>query len=297
MGGRHATEPAEAGALVSAAVGVTMTSAASWRPRSSVTVRRTVNDPDAGATTIAVSVFSPRIPGAPPLTMLQKYVLMTRPHAAPLPLPCNCTFCPGDTLPGTLTAATGRSAACTAPCAFAIPAPQVSVVHTHSETCTSPDPVGTWHTGTVGSLEVGNGFLAPSLRREISCVVDSRPFAASISPEMPDTIGAEKLVPTLTWYWLVYVSIVGVVVPRLLVVSIEYRHGSPGPTFTQLPPGALNATPGPRLLKPTLVPTCRIAPMPATPAQLAGVSTMLPSLPTEATTSTPRARRRSIASW
>src|SRR6185295_14410284 len=48
-----------AGAVVVAAVVLTTTSAVSWRPPSSVTVSRTVIDPVAGATTVAVAVLAP----------------------------------------------------------------------------------------------------------------------------------------------------------------------------------------------------------------------------------------------
>lgn len=50
---------ATAGAEVVAAAGDTTTSAVSIFPASSVTVSRTVNDPDVGATTVAVAVFAP----------------------------------------------------------------------------------------------------------------------------------------------------------------------------------------------------------------------------------------------
>src|SRR6185437_4248787 len=59
--------------------------------------------------------------------------------------------------------------------------------------------------------------------------------------------------------------------------------------FTQFPPGALRDTCGPRLLKPTLVPTLRSPATPATPLQLAGEPTGPPSLPAEATISPPLA--------
>jgi hypothetical protein len=52
---------ATAGAAVVAEADDTTTSAVSSFPASSVTVSRTVNDPDAGATTVAVAVFAPMI--------------------------------------------------------------------------------------------------------------------------------------------------------------------------------------------------------------------------------------------
>ena len=48
-----------AGAVVVAAVALTTTSAVSWRPASSVTVNRTVKEPVAGATSVAVAVLAP----------------------------------------------------------------------------------------------------------------------------------------------------------------------------------------------------------------------------------------------
>jgi hypothetical protein len=65
-----------------------------------------------------------------------------------------------------------------------------------------------------------------------------------MSATIPDTIGAEKLVPTFTFVWFVYVCAPGVVAPRLDVVSIENRQGPPL-VLTQLPPGALTAICGP----------------------------------------------------
>src|SRR6266481_5758365 len=70
-------------------------------------------------------------------------------------------------------------------------------------------------------------------------------------------------------------------------VSIENRQAPEA--FTQLPAGAASAASGPRLLNPTLVPTCRMPAIPATPTQLAGESTGPPSLPAEITTVTPAA--------
>src|SRR4051812_10869522 len=121
--------------------------------------------------------------------------------------------------------AIGRSAAATEPFAFAMPAPQAAVVQIHSSLCMSDAPVGTWHTGTFAlSLVVGYG-LAPSFRRAMSCVDFRLPLTASINPAMPETMGAEKLVPTLMFVWSVYEFAAGVVVPRFVVVSMEKRHG------------------------------------------------------------------------
>jgi hypothetical protein len=60
---RQAVLPAPAGADVEAELGVTVTSALSVLPASSVTVTRTVNDPLAGATTVAVAAVEPLMVG------------------------------------------------------------------------------------------------------------------------------------------------------------------------------------------------------------------------------------------
>ncbi len=195
----HAGPPATDGAEVVAALGPITTSAESVLPASSVTVRRTVKDPDAGATAVTVSVSAPTRPGGGPLLSMtaHEYRATERLQAAPLPPARSCTFWPGDTLAGTATAATGRSAARTEAAALAMPAPQVCVVHTHSDAWMSDELAGTRHTGTDGSVDSGNGRVAPSCRRASNCTGVSRPFTAAISPAMPETIGAAKLVPTL----------------------------------------------------------------------------------------------------
>ena len=81
-----------------------------------------------------------------------------------------------------------------------------------------------------------------------------------------------------------------VVTPRLVVVSIEYKQAPV--VLTQLPPGALRAICGPRLLNPTLVPAWRRPATATTFAQFAGASTGPPSLPAAATTVTP-----ALVSW
>ena len=118
-------------------------------------------------------------------------------HDAPLPLPLSTTFCPGDTDPGTAIAATGRNAARIDPSALAIPAPQVSVVHTHSDAWMSLVLVGTRQVGIAGSVDSGKGRVAPSCSRASNCAGESRPLTDAMRPAMPETIGAEKLVPTL----------------------------------------------------------------------------------------------------
>src|SRR3954471_18420507 len=143
--------------------------------------------------------------------------------------------------------------------------------------------------------EVGKG-RAPSRSRASSWLVDRLLLRASISAAMPETMGAEKLVPRLKLFWSVKLFAAGTVVPAFEVVSSENRQGPPF-TLTQLPPGAAIVTCGPRLLNPTLLPACRIAATAATPGQLAGEETTVPSLPAEMTTSTLRAVSSWITSW
>jgi hypothetical protein len=70
---RQAFVPAVTAAVVVTAFGFTVTSAVSCRPASSVTVSRTVNGPDAGATTTAVFVLAPEMPELVPFTIDQAY--------------------------------------------------------------------------------------------------------------------------------------------------------------------------------------------------------------------------------
>jgi hypothetical protein len=213
---------------------------------------------------------------------------MVRLQAAALLLAFSVIAVPGITLVVVLaaTAAIGRNAAFTACAALAIPAPQVVVVQLHSTVCRSVVLDGIRHAGIVASDEVGNG-VAPSCRRAMSWLDFRLPFTESMSPAMPDTIGAAKLVPTFLFVMSVKLDVVGVVVPALVVVSNENKHGPEVEVFTQLPPGALSAICGPKLLKLTLVPVCRMPAIAITPGQFAGVPTGPPSLPAEATTSTP----------
>ena len=83
----------------------------------------------------------------------------------------------------------------------------------------------------------------------------------SISAAVPETSGAEKLVPTVIWKLSekTELSATGAVVPALRAVRIGYWQAAPGVMSTQLPPGALSAISGPRSEKPTLVPTWRSA--------------------------------------
>ena len=142
---RQALLPALAGAAVLALLLLSVMSAASWRPRLSVTVRRSVVVPVAGATTTAVAVLAPTIPGGAPLelTTVHAWLATLRPQAAALPPPWSVTSPPGVMVEPMAIAAMGRKAAVTAPAALAMPAPQVLVVQEHSVLCTSDGPVGT----------------------------------------------------------------------------------------------------------------------------------------------------------
>ena len=125
--------PALAGASGGPLFGATVTSAKSVRPWSSVTVTRTVIEPEVGAMTVAVEVPAPVMEGGLTVgaTTVQAKVASVRPQAAALADAFNETFWPGATLAGSATAAIGRSAAATEPAAFAMPAPQVSMVQRH----------------------------------------------------------------------------------------------------------------------------------------------------------------------
>ena len=81
--------------------------------------------------------------------------------------------------------------------AFAMPAPQVVVVQLHSLVCRSDELAGTWHIGTVLSVDTGNGVVAPSCSRARISAGVRLPLTDSISPAVPATRGVAKLVPTL----------------------------------------------------------------------------------------------------
>ena len=79
-----------------------------------------------------------------------------------------------------------------------MPAPQVLVVHRHCASWISLSLAGTWQIGTPGSsaTEVGNGRV-PSRRRVSSWAVERLALRDNINAAMPETMGAEKLVPRL----------------------------------------------------------------------------------------------------
>jgi len=94
---------------------------------------------------------------------------------------------------GSVIAAIGRSAALTAPAALAIPAPQFLVLQMHS--CVVASVCG-HRGGCVDSpAEVVGKAVAPSFKRDISWHELKFRFTEDINAAMPDTIGAEKLVP------------------------------------------------------------------------------------------------------
>src|SRR4051794_36663866 len=133
------------------------------------------------------------------------------------------------------------AAARTAAPASRMPAPQRSVVQ---------------------SDVAGNGFaVATRIARTWSWV--SQGATASISEIVPDTIGADTLVPPT----FVMVSATGIVVPVLDRKTTE----SAGVRKFVEPPGADNVTPLPKLLNPaSLPPTPVVDAMARNPGQLAG---------------------------
>src|SRR5262245_25080880 len=127
---------------------------------------------------------------------------MTLPSAAALPLPCIATFWPAlNDGVGNETSAIGRCASSMANGVFAIPAPHVrpSLVQMHW-----PPAVVLGQSGGCGetSSDVCGNAIALALMRSLIFAGLKLPFTDAISAAMPDTIGAEKLVPTLlVRYW------------------------------------------------------------------------------------------------
>jgi len=196
----HANAPAVVGAVVVVAVGLMTTVAVSCNPMLSVTVSVAVAKPQAGGVTVAVAELAFCSISDGPLVCAQLYVVTDRPAAA-APLPCSCAICPATTLAGAFTPAIGRSAAFTAPCALAMPTPHVlpSSVQMHSACCRSLEPVGTWHTGgaIAAPTELCGYGNAPSFRRARIWHEFRFALAEAMSAAMPETTGAEKLVPRL----------------------------------------------------------------------------------------------------
>ena len=111
------------------------------------------------------------------------------PPASKLPLP--------DVNPvGIFTAAMGLSAAFTARNALIMPAPQVPVVQAHSTLELEP--------ATHCAKPAGCGkAVALPLMRAISCGGVRFALAARMSAAIPETMGAEKLVPKFELVWSV----------------------------------------------------------------------------------------------
>ena len=145
--------PAAGGAPVDALEDVITTSAVSARPKLSVTVNRSVIDPEPGAATLAFAPFAPVTAGGFATGAMTDHACeaSVRPHAAALPEASRETVWPAETLAGRNTAATGRSAASTELAALTMPAPQVVVVQRHCASCTSWEFTGTWQAWMVGS--------------------------------------------------------------------------------------------------------------------------------------------------
>src|SRR5688572_15216428 len=196
----QAVSPADAGAADVVRVGSTTTSVASTRPRSSMTVTRSVIDPELGAMTVAAAVFAPTIAGGLIVgeTTVQAYEETFRPQAAALAAALRLTFWPADTDAGREMAAIGRAAANTELVASTMPAPQTSLVQRHCSVWMSLVSMGVWQVRMFWASEttVGNG-RAPSRRRASIWFVDKLLFRESISAAIPEMIGAEKLVPRL----------------------------------------------------------------------------------------------------
>src|SRR5271154_3996912 len=108
---------------------------------------------------------------------------MLRPQAAALVLALSVMDCMALTLAGRVTAAIGRRASSTAPSAFAMPAPQVIAVQLHSISWESSPELGTKHWGA--ALLTGNGAVAPSCSRVISCAGRRFAFTERIRPAIP----------------------------------------------------------------------------------------------------------------
>jgi hypothetical protein len=180
----EALVPAEDGAVLAAPLAVKLTTAVSVLPAESFTTSVKVPAP-LDMTFTVDAVAAPTICTTPVLD--QAYEPIVAPQAAALP-PASSVTLPAVKPAGIFTAAMGFKAAWTECSAFTIPAPQVVVVQAHStlelvvdEHCASP-------TGC------GNG-VALALMRAISCGGVRFALAARIRATMPETMGAEKLVP------------------------------------------------------------------------------------------------------
>src|ERR1700722_5797546 len=185
--------PAEVGAVLVALVAPTVTVATSVPPCESVTVSVRVPAP----VTVTCAVLAPETMVRPPLAA-HAYDWMLRLQAAALALAEKMTelFAVYDA--GNETAAIGLSAAFTALSAFTMPVPHSPVAgQEHSS-------VPVTEAGQTGSARVltGKGVALDSSRATSCCGVRF-PLTACMRPAMPDTMGAEKLVPRLEFVSLV----------------------------------------------------------------------------------------------
>jgi hypothetical protein len=189
MGVGHAVAdvPAEDGALTVAAPAAendTVAELSLW-PAESVTVRNKVPAP-VEATVTWGALGSETMVTAP--LVVHAWDATVRLQAATLALASNIVL-----LDAVMTAI-GLRAAVTALSAFTIPAPHWFGPHAHSV-----DPFDAVHWGTVVD---GNG-VALDLMRAISIGGVKFALTARISAAIPDTMGAEKLVPRLVFVWSV----------------------------------------------------------------------------------------------
>ena len=99
-------------AVVDASLALTVTSAKSCAPTSSVTVTRKTKEPDAGASTVVVASFVVVNAGAPLVadTTLHWYEVIWRLHAATLSLASSVKLWPAKMVSGNCTATAGLEA-------------------------------------------------------------------------------------------------------------------------------------------------------------------------------------------
>src|SRR5258708_8198407 len=119
-------------------------------------------------------------------------------HAATLPLASNTAGLPAVTVAGRATAAMGLCAALTALSALTIPAPHwvPSFGQAHS-------PLFASLAGHTGRPVGWGNRVALDLILAINCGGVRFALTARIRAAIPDTMGAEKLVPRLTLLWSV----------------------------------------------------------------------------------------------
>jgi hypothetical protein len=179
--------PALVGALVLALAEPMVMVAVSVAPWESVTTRVKVPDP----VTVTRALDAPDKMVVPPLAIHAKDASV-RLHDAALPLASNVTEPLAVKVAGKATAAMGRSAAFTALRASTMPVPHSPLAgHEHSSVLGSND-------GHTGRLPVfGGNAVALDSSRATNCAGVRLPLTARISAAVPDTIGAEKLVPKL----------------------------------------------------------------------------------------------------